>query len=71
MRVFAQWAGIGGAVFGVLSFCLLVTIWVGPLRAMSTGLERVTAKLDELDVRLKALTYEQRDRGPRSVRMDR
>ena len=49
----SAWIGIGGAIFGVLSFCMLLGMWFGPLTALPKQYEVIIARLNEFDSKIK------------------
>lgn len=51
-KTLSTWIGIGGAFFGVLSFCVLLGIWFGPLKDMPTQFGAVLTQLGVINARL-------------------
>ena len=48
----STWIGIGGALFGVLSFCMLLGMWFGPIKDMPTQFGTILTQLGEIKSRL-------------------
>lgn len=48
----AAWIGIGGAIFGVLSFCMILGMWIGPLKELPAQYNVILTKLSAMDKRV-------------------
>ena len=46
------WIGIGGAIFGVLSFFMLVGMWFGPLKELPAQYDVILGKLNMMEGRM-------------------
>lgn len=57
------WIGIGGAVFGVLSFCILLGMWFGPLKNIPSQLESIITRMGELKDRITKQEWAMTDFG--------
>jgi predicted transcriptional regulator len=47
-RQISTWLGIGGALFGILSFCMLLGMWFGPIREIPTQFSTIVSQLSEI-----------------------
>ncbi len=52
-RSASVWMGIGGAVFGVLSFCMLLGMWFGPMKDLPGQYEVIIVRLNDVDSKIK------------------
>lgn len=65
----AAWIGVGGAIVAVLSFCILVGMWFGPLKNIPTQLDDVLVRLSDLKGRVSKIEWDSQQLETKSATM--
>lgn len=56
-NAFAPWVPIGGTIVGVMSFFILVGMWLGPQKDVPAQLATILARLNEINSRVDKMDW--------------
>ena len=54
----AAWIGIGGAVFAILTFCMQLGMWYGPMKQLPAQYEVILSKLNMVEGRINKTDWD-------------